>query len=337
MAMSEVDLQRRPLVGPPPSRRHATFLQREDAPPTAARPHGRRHAAALRPGPSANGGQRRGRPDRGSAGPARHAQGRASGTSRPNPYAINQKGGGAVTELPANPYAVENDPVSLTNPRFVGEPRLEKIAKGGPPLSTIDNGRTVKAVQQALIDLGFELVQHEKDGDYGPETQTAIKLFRIAPVHSGQRPHRPRPRRAGPNGPQAGSQGGALLRLRAPVRRRLPGRHPGGRVRRERRPQGDAHRGARLDEGPRLPGDATGRRQAGAVPAPARRHLPDQGRQPHDPRDHRPDQPRSRPARAPRTSTPRASRTRRSRSTTAMPGAGSGRTSTRTSHRRRTS
>src|SRR5207249_778838 len=77
-----------------------------------------------------------------------------------------------------NPYATENDPVTLSNPRFVGEPRLEKIAAGGPALSAADNGRTVKAVQGALVDLGFELVQHEKDGDFGPETQTAIKLFR---------------------------------------------------------------------------------------------------------------------------------------------------------------
>lgn len=96
----------------------------------------------------------------------------------PNPYATTEKGGGAATELPANPYAVEMDPVTLSNPRFVGEPRLEKIAGGGPPLSAKDNGRTVKTIQQALVDLGFELVQHEKDGDYGPETQTAIKLFR---------------------------------------------------------------------------------------------------------------------------------------------------------------
>jgi peptidoglycan hydrolase-like protein with peptidoglycan-binding domain len=96
----------------------------------------------------------------------------------PNPYATTERGGGAVTELAGNPYAVENDPVTLTNPRFVGEPRLEKIAEGGPPLSKKDSGRAVKAVQEALIDLGFELVQHERDGNFGAETQTAIKSFR---------------------------------------------------------------------------------------------------------------------------------------------------------------
>ena len=96
----------------------------------------------------------------------------------PNPYATTERGGGAVAELAGNPYELEQSPVTLSNPRFKGEPGLEKIAKGGPALSGKDNGRTVKTVQQALIDLGFELVRHEKDGDYGAETQTAIRLFR---------------------------------------------------------------------------------------------------------------------------------------------------------------
>lgn len=96
----------------------------------------------------------------------------------PNPYAVTEQGGGARQEVTGNPYATENEPVSLSNPRFVGDPRLQKIAKGGPPLGNKDGKGTVKIVQQALIDLGFELVQHERDGDFGPETQTAIKLFR---------------------------------------------------------------------------------------------------------------------------------------------------------------
>ena len=96
----------------------------------------------------------------------------------PNPYATTEKGGGATTELAANPYAVENDPVTLTNARFVGDARLQQIAKGGKPLSSGDGKQTVRIVQQALVDLGFELVQHERDGDYGPETRTAIRLFR---------------------------------------------------------------------------------------------------------------------------------------------------------------
>src|SRR6476620_6872146 len=47
----------------------------------------------------------------------------------PNPYAIETPGGGAKRrELDANPYAGENDPVTLSNPRFAKVPQLGKIA-----------------------------------------------------------------------------------------------------------------------------------------------------------------------------------------------------------------
>jgi hypothetical protein len=49
----------------------------------------------------------------------------------PNPYAIESPGGGAKRrELDANPYAEENDPVTLSNPRFAKVPQLAKIAGG---------------------------------------------------------------------------------------------------------------------------------------------------------------------------------------------------------------
>jgi len=97
----------------------------------------------------------------------------------PNPYAIETPGGGAAQPgLAANPYAEETDPVTLTNARFTGEPRLAAIAAGKASLSSADNGSAMRAVQQALIDLGFEMVQHERDGQFGEETRTAIRLFR---------------------------------------------------------------------------------------------------------------------------------------------------------------
>jgi peptidoglycan hydrolase-like protein with peptidoglycan-binding domain len=97
----------------------------------------------------------------------------------PNPYAIETPGGGAKRrELDANPYAEENDPVTLTNPRFAKVPQLAKIAGGKGVLSAADNGPAVKAVQQALIDLGFEMVRHGRDGSFGGETREAIGLFR---------------------------------------------------------------------------------------------------------------------------------------------------------------
>jgi len=96
----------------------------------------------------------------------------------PNPYAIESPGGGAKTDLLANPYAEENDPITLSNPRFTGEARLRRIAAGQGTLSSADNGSAVRAIQQALIDLGFEMVRHEKDGQFGAETREAIGLFR---------------------------------------------------------------------------------------------------------------------------------------------------------------
>jgi peptidoglycan hydrolase-like protein with peptidoglycan-binding domain len=175
--MSEVDLRRRVPWAPPPRPLPRT-AQREDAQqglPVALMDGAARQRYALGVQRTAGNG----------------AMSRIAGRSvqretptgsewdiAPNPYATTQKGGGAKTELAGNPYAQENEPVSLANPRFVGEPRLQKIAGGGPPLSNSDSGKTVKVVQQALIDLGFELVQHERDGDFGPETRTAIKLFR---------------------------------------------------------------------------------------------------------------------------------------------------------------
>lgn len=177
MVMSEVDLQRRPSPAPFP-RSLARSLGRDGASPALP--------LALMDGGTrqryANSVQRTAGNGAMSQVARRTVQRDTPAPSEwdiaPNPYATTEKGGGAVTELAGNPYAVENEPVTLSNPRFMGEPRLEKIAAGGPPLNNKDTGRTVKAVQGALIDLGFELVQHEKDGDFGPETQTAIKNFR---------------------------------------------------------------------------------------------------------------------------------------------------------------
>jgi peptidoglycan hydrolase-like protein with peptidoglycan-binding domain len=96
----------------------------------------------------------------------------------PNPYATETAGGGATPALLANPYTEENDTVTLSNARFTGEARLLSIAAGKGVLSAADNGPAMKAVQQALIDLGFEMIQHERDGRFGGETKEAIRLFR---------------------------------------------------------------------------------------------------------------------------------------------------------------
>ena len=96
----------------------------------------------------------------------------------PNPYVIETPGGGATTELPANPYVEENEPVTLANIRFTGIARLGRIASGGAPLGAADNGPAVQAVQQALVDLGYSLLNHDRDGHFGAETRDAIAQFR---------------------------------------------------------------------------------------------------------------------------------------------------------------
>lgn len=103
----------------------------------------------------------------------------------PNPYVIETAGGGTRPELPANPYVGENDPVTLTNPRFTGQARLARIAAGQAALSAADNGASMSAVQQALIALGFEMVRHGQDGRFGDETREAIGLFRARRSMSG--------------------------------------------------------------------------------------------------------------------------------------------------------
>ena len=96
----------------------------------------------------------------------------------PNPYVLSTPGGGAVAQLPANPYSNETDPVTLSNPRFTGQPRLARIAQGQAVLSPADNGPAVRAVQQAIQALGFEMVFYGHDGEFGTETRQGISQFR---------------------------------------------------------------------------------------------------------------------------------------------------------------
>ncbi len=70
-------------------------------------------------------------------------------------------------------------PVTLTNPRFAPIPALRTVAEGQRPLATRDNGRPVKAVQTALLDLGYSLLRFHDDGRLGGETRDAVRQFRV--------------------------------------------------------------------------------------------------------------------------------------------------------------
>jgi peptidoglycan hydrolase-like protein with peptidoglycan-binding domain len=69
-------------------------------------------------------------------------------------------------------------PPKLANRRFAGLPRLQAIAAGGPALNRKDPRPVVKAVQQALLDIGYSLLKYQTDGGFGSETEQAIQQFR---------------------------------------------------------------------------------------------------------------------------------------------------------------
>lgn len=70
----------------------------------------------------------------------------------------------------------------LTSPRFAGEPRLEACFENRARMSVgaRDAGerQPVSKLQQALIDLGFELGETAADGVFGPLTRDAVKAFK---------------------------------------------------------------------------------------------------------------------------------------------------------------
>ncbi|HUS26935.1 MAG TPA: peptidoglycan-binding domain-containing protein, partial [Kofleriaceae bacterium] len=63
--------------------------------------------------------------------------------------------------------------------RFDNDAVLEEIAAGTKVVKTGDKGRAVTKLQVALLDLGY-LKGGQVDGDFGGETETALKKFQAA-------------------------------------------------------------------------------------------------------------------------------------------------------------
>ncbi len=78
-----------------------------------------------------------------------------------------------VVDAPADPSAV-----TLTSPRFAGEPTLEECFAGTRKLKTGDKGEPVARIQQALLDLNVPVSEYGADGKFGPETTQAVVTFR---------------------------------------------------------------------------------------------------------------------------------------------------------------
>lgn len=101
--------------------------------------------------------------------------------SGPVPAPRARAGGLGVMEPPvdfASPAAS-----ALEHPRFAGSPQLADVASGATVLGTGSKGDGLRAVQGALLDMGFALYGGA-DGQYGPDTARALRNFQ---VHAGLR------------------------------------------------------------------------------------------------------------------------------------------------------
>src|SRR5207302_1611909 len=83
---------------------------------------------------------------------------------------------GPVTPPVTPPAAAASAPVVLSSDRLKGDPTLEAIARGEATLARGARGPAVKAVQQALVDLGVP-VAGGADGSFGNGTSSAVALF----------------------------------------------------------------------------------------------------------------------------------------------------------------
>jgi peptidoglycan hydrolase-like protein with peptidoglycan-binding domain len=71
----------------------------------------------------------------------------------------------------------------LFSTRLSSSPRLQKAVNNAPPVGSGESNEGVAAMQQGLIDLGFEMPISTKhgvkppDGIYGAETGKVLRLF----------------------------------------------------------------------------------------------------------------------------------------------------------------
>ncbi len=65
----------------------------------------------------------------------------------------------------------------LTSPRLKGNDKFEKVSKNEAVIKLGDKGPEVRRIQQLLIDLGIQLRTSGANGDFGTETEKAVKKF----------------------------------------------------------------------------------------------------------------------------------------------------------------
>ena len=93
-------------------------------------------------------------------------------TARPGD-ATEQAGGGGAQSTPQPPASPGGG--ALSHPLFSGDHVLETIAKGGGLLRPGARGPAVRAVQQFLINTGYDLGRWGADAAWGKVTTAAVK------------------------------------------------------------------------------------------------------------------------------------------------------------------
>jgi peptidoglycan hydrolase-like protein with peptidoglycan-binding domain len=71
-----------------------------------------------------------------------------------------------------------SSPATLRNARFVGQPGLAEVLAGKDTLGRGSRAPAVRAVQQALIDMGFSL-HGGADGAFGQQSLKAVRNFQV--------------------------------------------------------------------------------------------------------------------------------------------------------------
>lgn len=71
--------------------------------------------------------------------------------------------------------------MALTSPRFKNNARLQQAAENRPSIKLMEKGPAVAILQQAFLDLGFQMPKSTKnggpDGDFGSETYNTVIGF----------------------------------------------------------------------------------------------------------------------------------------------------------------
>ena len=73
---------------------------------------------------------------------------------------------------------IMGDGHDLSSPRFAGDEKLEGCYDDETRLNNGDKGESVRKVQQALIELGYDLGPRGSDAVYGQRTSNAVKAFK---------------------------------------------------------------------------------------------------------------------------------------------------------------